>query len=280
MLSVPTQFASDRVTINGISLCYYRSGGDKPTLIMAHGMTDMGLCWTRVADGLRHKYDVVMYDARGHGQSDTTENGHDPEQRAEDLRGLCTTLGLRNSLLLGHSMGAMTVGILAAKYPELARAIVLEDPPMPASLTQTPTPAQLATLETEWNKWKAEVIENRNRTQEELVSMCRRKSAWWHELEITPWATAKRLVNPQVFNTANLRMSNWWQYLAQVTCPLLVITADVQRGALINETVADELRATLPDSAMLVRLPGAGHSVHREQFDRYMSLMTDFFARS
>ncbi len=280
MLSVPSQFTTDRVTLDGISLCYYRSGGDKPPLVMAHGMTDMGLCWTRVADGLRHKYDVILYDARGHGQSDASDDGYEPERRAEDLHGLLEALNLKNTLLLGHSMGAMTVALLTANYPELARAVVLEDPPTPSSLTEPPSGEQIATWDEQWAKWKKDVIQNRTRKQEELVSYCRRQSPWWHDAEVGPWATAKRLVSPHIFNTANFKTSDWWRCLSKITCPLLLITADVDRGALMSEAVASQLKETLPENATLVRLAGAGHNIHREQFDRYMSLMTDFFSRS
>jgi pimeloyl-ACP methyl ester carboxylesterase len=247
---------------------------------MAHGMTDMGLCWSRVADALRHKYDVILYDARGHGQSDTSVDGHDPEQRAEDLRVLLDTLSIRSALLLGHSMGAMAAGIVAARCPELARAVVLEDPPLPRSLPEPPSAEQVATSESEWRRWKKEVIQNRARRVEELVSTCRRQSPWWHDSEVATWATAKLLVTPEVFNTPPLDTSDWWRQLEKISCPLLVISADVRRGALVSEASAEYLRGNLPENAMVVRLPGAGHNVHREQFERYMSLTTDFFARS
>lgn len=281
MISVPAHFTSGKVTSNGVSLAYYRTGGqDKPVLIMAHGMTDMGLCWTRIADALRHKYDVIVYDARGHGQSDSTTDGHEPERRAADLAGLIESLGLEKCLLLGHSMGAMTVGLLAATHAHYVRAVVLEDPPLPGSLTETPSQEQLTAWGNDWARWKRDVVANRARKIEELISTCRRQSPWWHDSEITPWATAKLLVNPDVFNTAPLPTSKWWQQLAQVQCPLLIITSEVARGALITERAGEQLRDQLPEDAMLVRLPGAGHNVHREQFDRFMSLTTDFFARS
>jgi pimeloyl-ACP methyl ester carboxylesterase len=280
MINVPEQFSTDRVTINGTSICYYRTGGGKPPLVMAHGMTDMGLCWTHVANGLRHKYDVILYDARGHGQSDTSVDGHDPAQRAADLRGLLEALEIRAALLLGHSMGAMTVGLLAAKNPELARAVVLEDPPLPRSLIEPPDAEQLATSQSEWLRWKTEVVNNRKRKPEELVSSCRRQSPWWHESEVGPWVTSKLLVSPDVFNTPPLDTTDWWQCLTEITCPMLIISAEAGRGALISERAAGELKERLPESATFVRLPGAGHNIHREQFDRYMSLTTDFFARS
>jgi pimeloyl-ACP methyl ester carboxylesterase len=177
-------------------------------------------------------------------------------------------------------MGEMTVGLLAANYPELARAVVLEDPPLPRSLPQWPSEEQLAASDKDWARWKKEVIQNRSRKREDLVSACRRQSPWWHESEVTPWSIAKLLVSPEVFNTPPLDTSDWWQSLNTVACPLLIISAEVKRGALISEPTADYLRNNLPDSATFARLPGAGHNIHREQFDRYMSLMTDFFARS
>jgi pimeloyl-ACP methyl ester carboxylesterase len=92
--------------------------------------------------------------------------------------------------------------------------------------------------------------------------------------------TSKLLVSPDVFNTPPLDTTDWWQCLTEITCPMLIISAEAGRGALISERAAGELKERLPESATFVRLPGAGHNIHREQFDRYMSLTTDFFARS
>ena len=58
------------ISSNGIRIHYYRTGGvDKPPLILAHGFTDNGLCWTRTAEALMSEFDVVMVDARNHGLS-------------------------------------------------------------------------------------------------------------------------------------------------------------------------------------------------------------------
>jgi pimeloyl-ACP methyl ester carboxylesterase len=45
------------------------TGGDHPPLLLAHGYTDSGLYWTRVARALEADYNVIMPDARGHGQT-------------------------------------------------------------------------------------------------------------------------------------------------------------------------------------------------------------------
>ena len=73
---------SGDVEANGIRLHYTRTGGTKPPLVLAHGLTDDGLCWTPVAEALEAEYDVIMVDARGHGQSDAPETGYDSATQA------------------------------------------------------------------------------------------------------------------------------------------------------------------------------------------------------
>ena len=40
------------VEANGVRLHYTRTGGDKPPVVLAHGVTDDGLCWSPVAAAL------------------------------------------------------------------------------------------------------------------------------------------------------------------------------------------------------------------------------------
>ena len=49
--------------------CYCTGGVDKPPLILVHGFTDNGLCWTRMAEASGPEFDVVMIDVRKHGLS-------------------------------------------------------------------------------------------------------------------------------------------------------------------------------------------------------------------
>ena len=58
------------VRVDGIALRFHRTGGDLPTIVLAHGITDRGLCWARLSRPLEDDYDMVMYDTHGQGQSD------------------------------------------------------------------------------------------------------------------------------------------------------------------------------------------------------------------
>ena len=124
-----SSWQSDTIQTNGIRLHVTRTGGAKPPLVLAHGYSDDGLCWTPVAEELAMAYDVVMPDARGHGLSDAPDGDYGPLEQAADLAGVIEGLGLQRPIIVGHSMGALTALTLAGRYPALPGAIALEDPP-------------------------------------------------------------------------------------------------------------------------------------------------------
>ena len=66
-------WSSGYVEANGVRLHYTRTGGEKAPLVLAHGVTDEGLCWTAIVAALETDYDVVMVDARGDGRSDAAD---------------------------------------------------------------------------------------------------------------------------------------------------------------------------------------------------------------
>jgi len=61
---------------NGITIHYLRTGRAKPSVVMLHGLTGNGACWTPVTRALEGEFDVVMPDARGHGGSSAPERGY------------------------------------------------------------------------------------------------------------------------------------------------------------------------------------------------------------
>jgi len=97
--------------------------------VLAHGFSDSGLCWTPVAEALEADYDLIMIDARGHGQSDAPEHGYGSAEYAADVAGVIGALQIQRPAVLGHSMGAATALALAGLYPDIPGAILLEDPP-------------------------------------------------------------------------------------------------------------------------------------------------------
>jgi pimeloyl-ACP methyl ester carboxylesterase len=113
---------------NGIGIQYLRTGGSKPPLVLLHGLTGSGACWSPLARALEGEYDVVMPDARGHGKSSTPLNDYRYKDHASDVVGLIQGLRLAAPVLLGHSMGGMTAAVVASEAATAIRGVILADP--------------------------------------------------------------------------------------------------------------------------------------------------------
>ena len=124
----PATWTGGTCEANGITIHYLRTGGDKPTLIALHGLTGSGACWTPVARALEDEYDVLMPDARGHGQSSAPADGYTYRDHANDVLGLIEALGLTRPVLLGHSMGGLTAALVASRLGSALRGVILADP--------------------------------------------------------------------------------------------------------------------------------------------------------
>ena len=201
--------------VNGIRLHYTRTGGAKPPLVLAHGVTDDGLCWTPVAEALQADYDVIMVDARGHGRSEAPEKDYDPATLAADLHGLIESLELRKPLILGHSMGAATTLVLAATYPDVPGAILLEDPPqwwissdpvLGEDDEQAGTRAsavihgRTSAADERMVGMQAWLIALKRKTRAELIAEQRAATPRWSDAELEPWADSKLRVSLNVLS--------------------------------------------------------------------------------
>jgi N-formylmaleamate deformylase len=99
-----------------------------PPLILLHGLTANGACWAAVTQAMEGDYDVIMPDARGHGNSSVPDYGYRYEDHANDVVGLIEALRLLHPILIGHSMGGMIAAVVASRNPELLRCLILADP--------------------------------------------------------------------------------------------------------------------------------------------------------
>lgn len=260
---------SGTIEVNGLRLHYTRTGGDKPALVLAHGFSDDGLCWTPVAEKLEAEYDIVMVDARGHGRSAAPDQGYGSAEHVADLVGVINGLHLQRPILLGHSMGAMTTLLLAGSYPDLPRAILLEDPPPAWSATWPPPNAPRSDGRTHW------IIDLKRKTREEMIADQHAASPSWSDAELGPWADSKLRLSMTVLNQEGQVPVDWSTAVRRITCPTLLITADRERGAIVSPEDAAGLQVILPH-VKVARITGAGHSIRREQFEAYMKAVRGF----
>jgi N-formylmaleamate deformylase len=263
---------SGDVQVNGLRLHYTRTGGAKPPVVLAHGFSDDGLCWTPVAEALESDYDVIMVDARGHGRSDAPEQGYNMADMAGDLRGVIEALDLHRPVVVGHSMGGGTTLALAGLYPDVPGAILLEDA----------APLGLAAMRMPHDPDRhARIVERIARFQsmsrEELIAYQRAATPAWSEDVLGLWADAQLRLSPKTVNFDPTTAVDWPVALKRVACPALLIAADPARGGMISAESVAVFQSFVPQ-LRAITIAGAGHCVRYEQLGRYMDIMRGFLA--
>jgi len=177
---------------------------------------------------------------------------------------------------MGHSMGASTVFQTTSRYPDLARAIILEDPPF-RELVQNENPGQAQPF---IGRMRQSILEYKTMPREALVEMIHKQAPSWSEEELGPWADSKLQVSLKFVEMMGNRPmpAPPWEGLSKITCPVLLITADPDKGAIITPEISQKAVCMLP-SLTVVKIPGAGHNIRREAFGPYMVAVKQFLAR-
>jgi N-formylmaleamate deformylase len=257
------------VKLDDMSMHYTRTGGNKPALVLAHGFSDHGLCWLPVAKALSDNFDVILPDARGHGQSSRVQPGENTN-RAADLAAFISALKLDRPIVGGHSMGGITASVVGAHHPELARALILEDP---AWIDRRPESLPFAR---EDNPWLKELQSYASLPVEQVMEKCRNASPLWPEIELRPWAESKKQLDLNVFKVQDRLMELDWKEIARhIGMKTLLITGDVEKGGIISPENAQKAMDLNP-LIRSVHIAGVGHNIRRENFPAYMAAVTDF----
>lgn len=91
------------------------------TIVLCHGYTLNMDCWHFQRADLRGEYRLVLYDQRSHGRSGRgAPETSTIDQLGDDLFAVLDELVPKGPMILiGHSMGGMTIMALADKHPEL-----------------------------------------------------------------------------------------------------------------------------------------------------------------
>jgi pimeloyl-ACP methyl ester carboxylesterase len=271
---MPNDWTQGTVKVeDGIELFYTRTGkGEKPAIVLAHGITDSGLCWGELAGDLQANYDLVMYDAYGHGKSSRI----DPEKRLdmiEDLHDLILALDLQKPCVFGHSMGAATAAGFAARYPGLLSCLALEDPPWSdAAMTDEQIKAML-------ENWKEQNLAAKKLTVKELVKAKHKRSPNWEEAVLEPWAEAKLDFDPAVLDYYPHDGADWREIAKAIQVPTLLITGDNALGAIVTPELGVEA-IEIMGFCEFGHISGAGHCVRYEEYQPYLTMVKLFLKRN
>lgn len=264
------EWTEGQIQVEDTFIHYYRTGGDKPPVVLLHGFSDSGRCWTPIANVLEADYDLVMPDARGHGHSGGPGQSIAPEVQAADVAQVIQQLQLQKPALIGHSMGANTAAFTTALYPQLVRSLVLEDPPWFRRPASAPPPSENDEPQPAW------IFALLNQSPAERLAACRRDNPAWPEDEFGPWEEAKEQFNRETARVSSVMLSTPWQEaVSRITCPTLLLRADTERGAIVTLEIAQEV-STLLQHGRVVHIANAGHNIRRDQHKQFLQVISAF----
>jgi N-formylmaleamate deformylase len=261
-----TDWMSGVCKTNGIHIQYLRTGGCKPAVVLLHGLTGSGACWIPLARALEGEYDVVMPDARGHGNSSTPLNRYRYEDHASDAVGLIQGLGLVTPVLLGHSMGGMTAAVIASQRATAIRGVILADPTFLSSQRQREV-------------HESDVVEQHRRllssNKGDVLAQLRVRHPNRSSEIIELLAEARLQTRIRAFDVLTPPNPEYQELVSTIYVPIQLVIGD--NGVVSLET-ARELQK-LNSRLRVEQIQDVGHGLPYDQPDRFESVVR-FFLRS
>jgi pimeloyl-ACP methyl ester carboxylesterase len=245
----------------GLELSYLGWGEPgSPDLLLLHGGGLDATDWREVAPALATAgYRVTAPDLRGCGESDWDPDArYGVEQTLVDVHELVAHLGLGSFVLVGHSLGAVTACVLAARHPGLVLACVMEDGG-PADHTR-PSSLESPTI----------VFDSPEHAEAALAkSLPRGVPAWVPESRFRALGDGRLTWRSDIAGRVRWSaaggeplIQGLWPYVEQIRSPTLVVRGG--ESPLFKIEYAERMAEVNP-MIRLVTIPNAGHLVHCEQ---------------
>lgn len=243
--------------------------------------------WRRVARQFEDRYQVLVYDSRGHGRSshaDLVSNpvAYTPEGLAEDLKGILDDLGWKKVTLVGHSMGGRVAYTFAANYPEYVEKLVIVDIGPDMSLSSASTALRVLENVPVPFASKREAKEWFDREFPKVfadMSNAPALAAWLYAniMETDDGRAVWRFDEAGIRGAvAAGRERERWEEIRRLKVPTLVI-----RGGRSSDLTKDVYQRMLSENPRIqgVEIPGVGHWVHSEAFEAFAAALEDFFSK-
>jgi proline iminopeptidase len=272
------------VEINGNTLAVEVLGPEgAPVLIAHHGAPGLGsraeprASFGRLAD----TYRVVVFDARGSGQSE----GKGPfthEQWAADIEALREWIGAEQIIMAGGSYGGFMAMEYTIRHPDRVRALVLRDTSPDNSHEDAARANALASARVKVDQEKLERIFNGTVRDNADLKDCWREILPLYDYDYDPAAVEQRVeATPYRYEAHNYAFSvNIPNYdikaaLPGITCPTLIT---VGRTDWITPVDRSEEIARLVPGSRLVIFEKSGHSPQIEEAEAWTRTVRDFLA--
>jgi pimeloyl-ACP methyl ester carboxylesterase len=261
----------------------------KPPLLLVHGGRDHARSWDWVARALRDDYHVIAPDLRGHGDSEWARGGHYMIQEfVLDIAQLLNALDLGPVTLVGHSLGGVVVTNYTSVYPDRVHKLVnIEGLGPPPELLEGHLSRPAWERTSRWIDQVREFSSKRPKHYRSIADAAQRMrdansflSAEQAE-HLTIHGVARnedgsfswkfdnyvRLFYPQRHDIEE--MHAMW---GRITCPTLLILGEQSNFG----NPMEDGRFDAFENAQFENVANAGHWVHHDQLDHFVSLLRNF----
>lgn len=249
------------LTVNGVQLAYVDFGGKGLPLLALHGHFSRGGTFTRLADALQARWRVVALDQRGHGWSDTPED-YSRQSYVQDVVAVIEHLNLAPVVILGHSLGGVNAYQLAARYPELVRALIIED--IGAKVIND-FDGFLADWPERWPTFQA--------VREFLAKKVSNDTYFLESVTEYPDGWGFRFRYDHMIQSQRLMMGNWRQDWIASTCPALLLHGN--KSWALTTDQAREMASQRPNTR-LIEFPTCSHVIHDEEPSGFHAVVEEF----
>jgi 3-oxoadipate enol-lactonase len=118
-----------KIRVNGVEIYYEVHGPEGADwLVLNNGIImSAALSWPLQKPDLSRRYQLLLYDCRGQGQSEHPPGPYSMGLHADDLAALLDALGIENLHVGGISYGGEVAQAFALKYPQRTRSLILAD---------------------------------------------------------------------------------------------------------------------------------------------------------
>lgn len=270
---------------------YWRAVGEGPALVCCNGVGVSTFFWKYLVDHYAPRHTVVLWDYRAHGRSDRPAQIESADlsiaRHARDLLVVMDAVGVKDALLLGHSMGVQVILELHRLAPQRVRGLV----PMLGTAGRA--------LETFYDYSGSPAIFRAiaraldragDRVHYFVRPMLESPIAWWFAKRaflVDPYYTRQEDMLPYMRHLASLDMRVFirsvlnaqdhdaWGTLPTIQVPTLVVAAE--RDAFTPMWLSRKMAASIPGAELLV-LAEATHTAIIEQPDTINHRLDRFLA--
>jgi pimeloyl-ACP methyl ester carboxylesterase len=253
-----------------VKIAWERHGAGEP-LLLIHGLGYARWGWEPVLPGLAQRFDVLLLDNRGIGDSDAPPGPYTAAEMAADAVQVLDEAGVERTHVVGTSLGGMIAQELALAYSDRVDRLVLACT-TPGGPTAYPMPEATVRLMTEATGLEPAValrrfVENALAPatvdgQPQLVDRIME-----HRLRTAqpPEAWAAQAAAGAAFDA--------YDRVGAIAAPTLVVTGTADA---VVDPRNSELLCDLLTDARLERFPGCGHLFFWEEPARFVTSVAAF----